>query len=70
MIGNFLDMIPNWILIIMGVLIGLYYIQILAGLLTMSDHQEYPEIKVEELEKMVWYPFYLYYILIFTKKLR
>lgn len=57
-------------MIVIGVLMALYYVQVLVGLLTMSDHLQYPEIKVEEFEKMIWYPLYLYYVLIFTKKLR
>ena len=70
MIGNYLDMVPDWIwFYIFTPLAVLYYVQILVGIFVMSDHLKYPEIPIVEFEKMIALPFYLYYVLFFTKKL-
>ena len=68
-LGNYLDMVPDWIMIIIGVLMLFYYIQIIVGLFLMSDHLNHPKIPIREFEKMIFFPFYLYYVLFFTKKL-
>lgn len=60
----------TWLCILLGVFALLYYVQILTGLLVMSDWQKYPERTIDELESYMCIPMYLYYILIFTDKLK
>lgn len=69
MIGHYLDMVPEWIMMIIAALMALYYIQIIAGICIMADHLKYPKIPISEFEKMIIWPFYLYYVSFFTDKL-
>jgi len=69
MIGRYLDMVPDWIMMIIAGLMFFYYIQIIVGLFIMSNHLKYPKIPIKEFEKMIGAPLYLYYVLFFTKKL-
>ena len=74
MIGELLDKIPDWLnFIIVGIMV-LHFIQIIAGLFAMSEAHHYPGVKindeVDEWTPIVWLPLRLYYVLIFTDKLR
>jgi hypothetical protein len=74
MIGELLDKVPDWIHIIMAGLMFLYFFQIIVSLFLMSDSLHYPRMRngkgVDEWDKLVWMPFRLYYIWIFTDKLK
>lgn len=73
MIGEILDKLPDWILIILAIIMILYFVQIIVGLFLMSNHLHYPRIKinndVDEWSSIVWLPLRLYFVWIFTDKL-
>lgn len=74
MIGELLDKVPDWIHMIMAGIMVLYFIQIIIGLFAMSEANHYPRVKindeVDEWSPIVWLPLRLYYVWIFTDKLK
>lgn len=73
-LGYYLDKIPDWGCIILIIILTLYYCQIIVGLTMMSNHLNYPKIKInnkiDEWSSIVWIPLWLYYVLLFTDKLK
>ena len=73
MIGDILDKVPDWIMMIIMGLIVLHWLQIVVGLFIMSEAQHFPKVKinkeVDEWTPIVWLPLKLYYVWIFTDKL-
>jgi len=60
----------TWLCVLLGIISLLWYVQILTGLLIMNQWEKYPDRTIDELESYMCIPMYLYYIMIFTDKLK